>query len=549
MPRKTRFVAFDWSSSTSNAPDRIGFDTPHISQTGANSYAQSPDMPNSTGAPKVPLKETRGSDGSLSGSLLDDTQAMLDLRPLVNPLSLSRSSLTSLQLMNNPQPGSGKLTISSDRSVYPKSAEAHSPMHRGLSEDNFLVTLSSARIYQSPYLGPCASPSRPQDTSMARPASSPALPGRPTHMDKLWPRKPIQEVPVPGKIYFVPDGRYFPSSIIYAQKQQVGFFRHPIMILDVDSTIANFYAMTKEPPAAIRDLNMAMRLGTSAADEGPAVLRLAPGSDIMLQETWINLEQRFFIEWRNLDEWAVNVQVDAADFSKIASRVAELEAQQNRFIYKPLLRAMNGIQPGMVIMLPNQPGSATFGAPIIVVENDYPDFKYLRVKRFEDNINFNPAAKRAKGSERRMSLAITKTLRLGHDGTPVMLLEPESPAMREESYVEVHAHPQVGRLDTCRTWCWPPVCVNQMSMVILGNYMADAAAECHGYGYTGPVRPRGYHQPTQHAHWNHHTAMQQPGYGMRAAMLMPAYPAGNYMYGSSNVFQHHGGSGSGYNSM
>jgi len=365
---------------------------------------------------------------------------------------------------------------------------------------------------------------------MARSASSPGLSVRPAHMDKLWPRKPIQEVPIPGKIYFVPDGRYFPTSIIHAQKHQVGFFRHPIMILDVDSTIVNFYAMTKEPPAAIRDLNMAMRLGTTTQDEGPGVLRLAPGSDIMLQESWINLEQRFFIEWRNLDEWAVHVRVDPTEFSKVAQRVQELEAQQNRFIYKPLLRAMHTIQPGMVIMLPNHPGSATFGAPIIVLHNTYPNFTYLRVKRFEDNVHFNPRARRAKASERRMSLAITSALRLGHDGTPVMLLEPDSPAMREESYVEVLAHAQVGRLDLCRTWCWPPVCVDRMSMVILRNWMADAAV-----GRAGLVL--------------HQAARWQDGYGAGTAMVMPVYPPGNYMYGASNVFQYRGAPGSGYNSM
>lgn len=518
-----------------------------MSQTSPNSYAQSSANPSSNGATQVLLKAVEDSHNVHSGSPLDGVDTTDELQPLINPLSLSRSSLASSQHPITPQSGKdeylqaglGKLAKTADCSACPESAEAHSPMHHGLSEGDSLFTLSSARLYQSPYLGPYASPSLPQDASMARSASSPGLSVRPAHMDKLWPRKPIQEVPIPGKIYFVPDGRYFPTSIIHAQKHQVGFFRHPIMILDVDSTIVNFYAMTKEPPAAIRDLNMAMRLGTCTADEGPAVLRLAPGSHIMLQETWINLEQRFFIEWPNLDEWAVNVQVDPADFSKITRRVNELEAQQNRFIYKPLLRAMHTILPGMVIMLPNHPGSATFGAPIIVLENTYPAFKYLRVKRFEDNINFNPTAKRAKGSSRRMSLAITKALRLGHDGTPVMLLEPDSPAMREDSYVEVLAHAQVGRLDMCRTWCWPPVCVNQMSMVILVNWMADAAL-----GYAAPVLPQ-YHQTAQ---WQYHTAVQQSGYTMGPPMVMPVYPPGNYMHGSSNVFQHHGAPGSGYNS-
>jgi hypothetical protein len=367
-------------------------------------------------------------------------------------------------------------------------------------------------------------------------------------------------------VYFMPDGKYFQDSIIHNQKNQAGFFRHPILVIDVDGPIVNFYAMTKEPPSAIRELDMALRLGTNTDDLGPTVLSLAPDSNIMLQETWINLEQRFYIEWKNLDDWAVNVQVDRQDLDKVHRRVAELEVDQNRYIYKPLLRTMSTMQPGMIIMLTNAPGSATFGAPVVVIENNYPELHFLRVKRFEDNINFNLEARRNKGTSRQMSLAITKYPRIGHDGTPVMILEPDSPVMREESYVEVHGRPQLGRLDRCKTWCWPPVRIDHMSMVILRNYMADTVTRVASYSQAQPqhnmsaaygpaVHPLTaaaypiYYQPPQGAQWQAHGAMQQPRYHMGPPMLTPTYPAGNYIYGSQSISQRGPTSGIGHNRM
>jgi hypothetical protein len=244
-------------------------------------------------------------------------------------------------------------------------------------------------------------------------------------------------------VYFVPDGKYFKDSIIHNQENQAGFFRYPVLVIEVDGPIVNFYTMTKEPPSAIRELNMALQLGTNIDDLGPTILSLAPDSEIMLQETWINLEQRFFIEWKNLDEWAVDVQVDPEDLDKIHRRITELEADQNRYIYKLLLRAMSRMLPGVIVMLTNVPGSATFGAPILIIENNYPELHFLRAKRFEDNINFNLEARRNKGSSRQMSLAITRYPRIGHGGTPVVILEPDSSDMREASYVEVHSRPQL----------------------------------------------------------------------------------------------------------
>jgi hypothetical protein len=292
-----------------------------------------------------------------------------------------------------------------------------------------------------------------------------------------------------------------------------------VLAVGTDSEIVQFYAMTKEPPRAIRDLNMALRLGATHEDEGANILRLAPESDIMLQETWLNLEQRFFMEWRNLDEWAVHVRVHPDDLCKITRRVYELEADQNRFIYKPLLRYMSIMQPGMVLMMPNTPNSSTLGAPILVIENTYPNFRFLRVKRFEDNVNFNSEAKRRRCSSRAMSLAISRFPSTGHDGTPALFIDEDSPEMREESYVELEIFKH-GKLDLCRTWCWPPVKISSASMTVLHSYIASVAARNR--------RPVYYTSPMEYVN-NTHSTMPPPVYHTNQPHAIPAYPPGSYM--------------------
>jgi hypothetical protein len=118
----------------------------------------------------------------------------------------------------------------------------------------------------------------------------------PQWTESIFPRKPAQSAPTTGKVYFMPDGRHFPDSVIHYQKRHSGFFQHPVLVVDTDGDFVYFYAMTKEPPKAIRDLDMALRMGATREDDGLSVLRLAPDSDIMLQATWVNLEQQFFIE-------------------------------------------------------------------------------------------------------------------------------------------------------------------------------------------------------------------------------------------------------------
>jgi hypothetical protein len=300
------------------------------------------------------------------------------------------------------------------------------------------------------------------------------LPPRPTDGELMYARRPIRHTPIVGKVYYMSDGRYFPDSIIHRQKRQDGFFKHPILVIGVEDHFVHFYALTKAVPFSIGELNMCLRIGNTTADEGCGFLKLAYGSPCLKTESWVNLEQQFHVEWQNLDEWAVDVRIDVGDLWKLWKRVQELEAEQNRYIYKPISRDMSLLHPGTVIMLCNDRRSATLGAPVIILENQYPRFRFLRIKLFDDNIHFNPASRRLGGNPRHMCLEVSKHPHMGHDGTPVMLIEPDAPEMREPSYLEVL--PQMGSLDMCKTWCWPPVVVRQQSLQVLSDYMWKLAA-------------------------------------------------------------------------
>lgn len=312
------------------------------------------------------------------------------------------------------------------------------------------------------------------------PGYSPTLPIRPPRDPTLHSRKRVKDKVIPGKVYYIPDGRYIPESIIHGQRCQDGFFKHPALVVEVEGDIAFFYALTKAPPRSIRQLKMCLPLGTTTTNENFDVLKLADGSAVMLTETWVNLEQRFFIEWKNLDEWAIDVRVDPKELCKVWKRVQELEADQNRYIYKPLLRDMSLLQPGTVVMMPNDSRSSTVGSPVVILVNEYPRFQFLRIKQFDDNIHFNSAATKANGSSPARCLEISKQPKMGHEGTPIMLLEPDSPSMRELSYVDVSVRAKTGRLEHCKTWCWPPVKIRQQSMRLLFEYMSTIASSFAG---------------------------------------------------------------------
>ncbi|KAH6875900.1 hypothetical protein BKA58DRAFT_437856 [Alternaria rosae] len=291
-----------------------------------------------------------------------------------------------------------------------------------------------------------------------------------------WTHNCFTSRPVVGKVYYIPDGGHFPASVIHMQKQQEGFFKHPVLVIGVDHNFAYFYALTKSPPAAIGEMGMCLRMGESTADEGIYTLRLAHGSLPMQTETWTNLEQRFYIECGNLNDWAIDVRINTDDLWKLWRRVQELEVQQNRFIYKPLPRDMSLLRPGTVVMLLNDPRSSTLGAPVLIVENQYPRLHYLRIKAFSENPYFNPTARRTTGSPRHLCLEICKYPKMGHDRTPVMLVEFDSPGMRESSYVEVYPAPKTSTFHNCKTWCWPPVVMRSQSMAILCNYITKQVA-------------------------------------------------------------------------
>ncbi|KNG52276.1 hypothetical protein DDE82_000482 [Stemphylium lycopersici] len=341
-------------------------------------------------------------------------------------------------------------------------------------------------------------------------------------------RRRLDSAPAVGKVYYMPDGKYFRDSVIHTQKQQAGFFLHPILVVGLEKDIAYFYALTRMPPNAIRDLNMCLRVGNSAAEKNFNTLKLATNSPAMQRETWVNLEQRFFIEWRNLDKWYTDVRIDTNDLWKLWKRVQELEAKQNRYIYKPLPRNMSALRPGTVVMLSNEPPASTLGAPVLIIENNYPQFSFLRVKSFNENVHFNSMAKRVIGRPHHTCLEISKVPKIGHNGTPVMLLEPESPEMREPSYVEICPNLSVGDFKICKTWCWPPVLISPRSVEVLKDYISNIREleyrNSIGYRYKSqmPLRTSST-APTSTAHrWDLMRAT--PPFPDERAKVQPRFP-------------------------
>lgn len=144
-------------------------------------------------------------------------------------------------------------------------------------------------------------------------------------------RRPLELL----KVYYIPSRKHVsPSSIIHSQKQEGGFFCHPVLLVSKDnrSRTAEFYAITSCPPKAIQDLGMFLPLGNKAFGEGPDILKLAFGSDTMPLSSYVNLDQCFAIEWDYLHEMRnnINVRVDPNEREKLNLKITQLEAQQNR---------------------------------------------------------------------------------------------------------------------------------------------------------------------------------------------------------------------------
>lgn len=137
------------------------------------------------------------------------------------------------------------------------------------------------------------------------------------------------------KVCFVPArSQIDDASIIHSQKRDGGFFQHPVLVVASHGELrtAEFYAMTSFPPKAIHDLKMYLHVGKSTVNEGPDTLRLAAGSDKMPRKSYLNLDQRFTLEWKHLNEmpWNVDVSIDLEERKKLDFKISQLEAQQNR---------------------------------------------------------------------------------------------------------------------------------------------------------------------------------------------------------------------------
>ncbi|KAJ4294286.1 hypothetical protein N0V90_007976 [Kalmusia sp. IMI 367209] len=296
------------------------------------------------------------------------------------------------------------------------------------------------------------------------------------------PWQPIQTIPALYKVYFIPDATCVPHhSIIYKQKREHGFFRHPILVvkLDHDSRIAYFYALTSFPPEAIGDLQMFLRVGTTTLNEGSKTLQLARGSACMQRDSYVNLEQRFAIEWEHLRHWAVHVAIDFEEHWKLDSMIHNLEAKQNRYIYKPLPADFSNVKPGTVVMLPNPLGSSTFGAPVVVLVNNFPNFRYLRIKLQANSSNFASGGPIKYHQPRQYCLKLCEYPELDEDDLLVLLFEPGSRQMREPSYVEIQKVAVWERLEKCKTWCVPPVRIQEASIQQLLQYIDDLPLNRH----------------------------------------------------------------------
>ncbi|KAL5409711.1 hypothetical protein PMIN03_005839 [Paraphaeosphaeria minitans] len=341
-----------------------------------------------------------------------------------------------------------------------------------------------------------------------RPATTPTLPVHSMHTSSILGALPtvpatsnpscsgrrIRGPPKVLKVYFIPAcNQVLKSSIIHFQKKEGGFFQHPALIVTSDrhSRTAEFYAITSYPPKAIHDLKMYLYLGDTVDDEGPGTLKLAAKSDRMPRDSYLNLDQRFAIEWEYLNKmpWGVDVNIDGEDRKKLDFKISQLEAQQNRYIYKSLLASFHVVAPGTIVMLSNPPNSSTLGAPILVLVNNFPFFRFLRVKLQADNASFRLRGIPKYEIGQKYCLRLSRNPEGGIDGKPVLLFEHGSPELREPSFVEVTQEVKTTTADRLKTWCVPPVKVQSASMSSLWDYMEKLSRHSRN------TQPREYFRP------------------------------------------------------
>lgn len=146
------------------------------------------------------------------------------------------------------------------------------------------------------------------------------------------PWQSLQVAPSVLEVYWLPEKSHIPrASMIHDQKSQSGFYRHPIVVTKVDNEkgIAHFYATTSHLSSGISDLRMYFKIGMTTRGDADT-LKLRPDSMHMKWITYINLEQRYAIEWCYLQTWAVSVRIDPIEMNKLENRIQILESKQNR---------------------------------------------------------------------------------------------------------------------------------------------------------------------------------------------------------------------------
>ncbi|PSN68886.1 hypothetical protein BS50DRAFT_521051, partial [Corynespora cassiicola Philippines] len=215
-------------------------------------------------------------------------------------------------------------------------------------------------------------------------------------------------------------------SVIRRQKQQAGFFKHPLLVVKVEGPIVHFYSMTSKPPKAIAELGYYFHIAYSHHDTRDRVLRLAKGASPMHGPTIVNLECRYWIEWCYINEWAGNTEIDDCDMLKLHLKIEEMEAAQNRYIYKPLLRNMIDFPIGSIIMIQNPEKSSTIGSPILITGKDKDRVYFLRIKDMNKVPDINVFGQK-------WVAPISKEPGETSKGEPFVVLDEKSPNMRESS--------------------------------------------------------------------------------------------------------------------
>ncbi|CAI6338386.1 unnamed protein product [Periconia digitata] len=283
------------------------------------------------------------------------------------------------------------------------------------------------------------------------------------------------EKPILFKVYYLPGPiRY--DSVIHEQKKQLRFFHHPVLVVDYDQSKGqvDFYSLTSNPTQARREVGICLRLGDNHQNDGEDVLKLARDSVPMEVTTWVNLEQRFHIEWKHLEAWALDVRIDEEEIDKFNEKVDQLEASQNRFIYKPISRNLKWINPGAILMLANEGKSSSLGAPVLLVSKSDKFVQYLRIREIGGTLDIG---KRVQGTKHHLRMKIGRSgEKAGPDEAPILWLKDMCQDMRQPSYVEGTTKKHWAHIDRFRTWTYPVINIQAGSMKRMKQYLAQ-----HGY--------------------------------------------------------------------